>query len=465
MKILVSHQLNIMLFLSGICFVIAVLTVFTKSMPRKRRNILARLLAAATFLLVFDRYAYMYRGDVSERGYWMVRLSNFLVFFLVLYIVHSITHYIDNVLRQDGKLEETPNRLVLCDILYVVGVALLVISQFTDLYYTFDAQNVYHRTSGYVVCYAMPFLIILLQLSVILQHRHTIRPLIVVSLVVNTIVPMIISIIQLFAYGLSLVNITIALMGVVLYIFVLIDFNEDLAKARTREIEFYKERQRKEHSMFVQTAEALVNAIEAKDKYTNGHSIRVALYSELIAIKAGKPEEECEKVFFAGLLHDVGKIGIADTIINKEGKLTKQEFEEVKRHPVIGYQILSSIKEPPYLSTGARYHHERYDGKGYPDGLKGEEIPEIARIISVADAYDAMTSNRSYRSVMPQDVVRKEIEKGIGTQFDPVFAKIMLELIDEDIKHNIQNMKDWHTVASEELINLSLETGEHSRSS
>ena len=199
------------------------------------------------------------------------------------------------------------------------------------------------------------------------------------------------------------------------------------------------ERRRKEQQLlFEQTAEALAGAIDAKDNYTNGHSHRVAEYSLRIAKEAGKTEEECEEVYFAALLHDVGKIGVPIEILQKKGRLTDEEFEHIKRHPVVGGQILSSIKQSPWLSIGARYHHERYNGKGYPDGLKGEEIPEIARIIAVADAYDAMTSNRSYRSAIPQQIVREEIVKGIGTQFDPDFAKIMIHMLDLDTEYRMQ---------------------------
>lgn len=190
--------------------------------------------------------------------------------------------------------------------------------------------------------------------------------------------------------------------------------------------------------LFEQTATSLANAIDAKDEYTRGHSTRVAEYSKKIAEQAGKSPSECEDIYYVALLHDVGKIGISEAIINKDGKLTDEEYEEMKKHPVVGNQILSGITEYPYLSIGAHYHHERYDGKGYPDRLKGEDIPEIARIISVADAYDAMTSKRSYRKSIPQVMVREEIVKGSGTQFDPKFAKIMQHLIDMDTEYKMR---------------------------
>ena len=181
-----------------------------------------------------------------------------------------------------------------------------------------------------------------------------------------------------------------------------------------------------------QIATTLSGAIDAKDTYTNGHSTRVAEYSREISRRAGFSEEVQDEIYMMGLLHNVGKIGIPDAIINKPAKLTDEEYSIIQKHPVTGAKILKNITEFPKLSTGARWHHERYDGKGYPDGIAGEEIPTEARIIAVADAYDAMSSRRSYRDVLPQAKVREEVEKGKGTQFDPVFAEIMLSMIDED---------------------------------
>ena len=185
-----------------------------------------------------------------------------------------------------------------------------------------------------------------------------------------------------------------------------------------------------------QVIETLVGTIDAKDKYTNGHSLRVAKYSKEIAKRLGKSRAEQENIYYAGLLHDIGKIGVPDEIINKTARLSEEEYAVIKRHPEIGHDLLKNLSQIENIDIGAYGHHERYDGKGYPQGLKGDEIPEIARIIGVADAYDAMTSNRSYRNAMSQEKVRSEIEKGKGSQFDPVFADIMLE-VDEDIKTEI----------------------------
>ena len=157
-------------------------------------------------------------------------------------------------------------------------------------------------------------------------------------------------------------------------------------------------------------------------------------------LRLGGDEKAQREVFYIGILHDVGKISVKDEIINKKGRLTDEEFEQIKLHTIAGYQILRNIDVIPDLAIGARWHHERYDGSGYPNGLAGENIPLVARIISVADAYDAMTSNRSYHSTMPQEVVRNEIANGMGTQFDPKIAKIMLDMIDEDLQYEMKQV-------------------------
>ena len=194
------------------------------------------------------------------------------------------------------------------------------------------------------------------------------------------------------------------------------------------------------NKLFRHVVLALATAIDAKDIYTNGHSERVAGYSKEIARRYGYDEQQQNDIYMMGLLHDVGKIGIPDSIIKKSDKLTDEEFEIIKTHPVIGAHILETIKEMPALIWGAKWHHEKYSGGGYPDGLTGDKIPEEARIIAVADSYDAMASRRSYRDVLPQNVVRAEIEKGKGTQFDPVFADIMLKMIDEDKDYKMKEI-------------------------
>lgn len=187
---------------------------------------------------------------------------------------------------------------------------------------------------------------------------------------------------------------------------------------------------------------SLASAIDAKDRYTSGHSQRVAEYAVELARRMGMSADDLEIVYYAGILHDIGKISVSEEVINKPGKLTEDEFDLIRIHPVSGYHILQGIYEDERVGYGAKYHHERYNGTGYPNGLAGKDIPKIARIIAVADAYDAMASDRSYRNVLPQATVRDEILRGKGTQFDPEIADIMIQMIDEDTAYKNRQTED-----------------------
>ena len=442
MEVLRQNQADLMMVLSGVCGVMALFVHMTDTMSKSRKRALILMELSAMILLIADRRAYMYRGDPSTKGWWMVRISNFLVFFLTLAVIYFYNMYLVDLFTHEGKLAAIPKRLIISRILLLAGMVLVIVSQFTGLYYTFDEMNRYQRAPGFIICYIVPFLVLILQLTVIVQHYNRLSQGIAFSLALFSGASIASAILQVFLYGISLNNIMIVVMAALLYVFVLKDLNKEVEESRRKEIEHYKEQQQKEHALFEQTAEALASAIDAKDPYTHGHSARVAIYSTQIAREAGKSEEECEKVYFAALLHDVGKIGVPSAVINKPGRLTDEEFALIKLHPVLGNQILSSIQQSPYLSIGAHFHHERYDGRGYPDGLKGEDIPDIARIIAVADSYDAMTSKRSYRDPIPQQTVREELVKGIGTQFDPYYAKIMIHLVDLDMEYTMRDREE-----------------------
>ncbi|MBR3514793.1 MAG: HD domain-containing protein [Lachnospiraceae bacterium] len=461
-----AYQLNIMLILSGICALTAFFALLMVNTSTKRRAILFALELGAAILLISDRYAYIYRGDMSVTGYWVVRIANFLVYIMLFVEVLVFNFYLEDLYTDEGGLKKIPLRLKIATWLTVAGMVMVVISIHTGIYYTIDEHNLYQRGKWVLLNFAFSEVAVLLQLSVIIQHYKKLSRGISISLILFTVLPLLAGILQYFVYGISLVNIVLVATAEVVYVFALLDMSRRLLELNDKEVEHIKGEKEKMRLLFEQTAEALASAIDAKDSYTRGHSARVAEYAEKIAKLAGKNEQECDEIYYAGLLHDVGKIGIADTIINKEGRLTEEEYAQIKRHPVIGKQILSSISESPYLSVGANYHHERYDGRGYPEGLKGDDIPEIARIIAVADAYDAMTSKRSYRKTIPQQMVREELVKGIETQFDPKFARIMLHLLDMDEEYVMQErdekegladkmdltVKEAHSVISEGIL-------------
>ncbi len=200
-----------------------------------------------------------------------------------------------------------------------------------------------------------------------------------------------------------------------------------------------QERHRKELVDFTNSIiDAFAVCIDGKDSYTNGHSLRVAQYTRMLAKKLGEDEDTIQKFYNIALLHDIGKIGIPDDILNKPGKLTEEEYEIVKTHPYRGYEILKKVKTQKDLVEGAQFHHERFDGRGYPARLAGEKIPLVARIISVADAFDAMSSTRPYRKKMPMDAIVKEIKDCTGSQFDPKISKAFLELYEEGAFDNLK---------------------------
>lgn len=183
--------------------------------------------------------------------------------------------------------------------------------------------------------------------------------------------------------------------------------------------------------LFKNSIRALINAVEAKDKYTRGHTERVTKYSLMLAKQLNLPPSELQRIELSALLHDIGKIGIPDKILLKPGKLTRKEFEIIKEHPARGVIIMKPIKQLDMVLEGIKYHHEWLNGKGYPDGLKGDKIPLVARIITVGDAYDAMTTDRPYRKALSKKEAIRRLKKDSKTQFDPKLVKVFIKCVEE----------------------------------
>ena len=201
---------------------------------------------------------------------------------------------------------------------------------------------------------------------------------------------------------------------------------------------YYKEKKfeydkKKYNEIIIQAMNTFTNIIDAKDKYTRGHSKRVAYYSKLIAQRLGMNETEVDNIGYIALMHDCGKIGIPISILAKPAKLDDDEMKTMQSHTTIGGEMLKDFTAIDGIIDGALYHHERYDGNGYPSKKKGEDIPLVARIICVADSYDAMSSDRCYRKHLSKDVIVSELKMNSGKQFDPMLAQIMLDIMEEDI--------------------------------
>jgi HD-GYP domain-containing protein (c-di-GMP phosphodiesterase class II) len=191
--------------------------------------------------------------------------------------------------------------------------------------------------------------------------------------------------------------------------------------------------------LFMGVLHALTRSIDAKDAYTRGHSQRVAELSRALARRIGLTDEQCERVYLSGLLHDVGKIGVPEGVLTKPGRLTDVEFAAIRKHPAIGAQILGNIRQLQDIVPGVLFHHERWDGHGYPHLLSGDNIPLMGRIICVADSFDAMTSTRTYRPALPLETVLQEIIRCAGSQFDPALAKVFVTL---DFAHYLRSVAE-----------------------
>ena len=434
-----ENQLNIMLLLCGACGILTFLLIITRFLTMIRKWILIQMELVAFFLLWFDRLAYIYSGDVSSKGYVMVRLSNFMVFFLTPAIVLGFNMFIWNYLSEEGGMDKHPRRLLVTG--YASGAAMLlaVISALTELYYYFDESNVYHRGPGFLIAYIIPIVCPLIQWSVVLQYKKKFSKLIFISILLYIFVPIFCGILQIFTYGISIVNMAMVAVSVSLYIFMYLDLNNTVEHAHEIEIKTMQGQQRRMQRVFDQIAKAFVAAVEKKDDFTKGNAVKEAEYARKLAKLAGKDEEFCEKVYYAALLHDVGMIGIPDSVIKNDTDPGKYDYETIRQKPVIGKEILANITEYPYLSEVAAYSHERYNGTGYPEGLKGAEIPEIARIVAVADAYVTMTTPKRYRDAKPEFVAREAFIKGQGAEFDPVYAELMVKIIDDEGREKIRD--------------------------
>ena len=243
MDFLRLHQLNIMLVLMGICGILAFCVLLTKTLNQKRKNALFSLEISSMLLLYFDRYAYIFRGNTSDIGFWLVRICNFFVFFFSITILYAFNSYLIDLYRSEGGGKKCPFRLRLCKIVAVLSITILIISQFTNFYYYFDESNHYVRGRGIIVSYIGPLIMLVLDLSLIIDFFDRFRRLISIPLIIFAVFPFIASIIQIFAYGISFTNISMVGLAILLYIFCLIDLNETVEKAKRREIEILKDEQ------------------------------------------------------------------------------------------------------------------------------------------------------------------------------------------------------------------------------
>lgn len=385
----------------------------------------------------------MMLGDLSD---WILRGAQWsgaqylFTYGIVIYFVSSgvvlcsFFAYIYTYLKQRISIPELFMKIVFA--MMTVQLILSVITPFTGALFTISPQCVYKRGPFFPVAQLISAVVIGMTLILYLYSRNHLKRKEKIYFLLYLIIPSSALYIQVMNYGVALLNASLTLTFLLVNLFVTSELDDRLRKADIRleqaRVAVLEDHQRNQKMLVEQTIMALSNTVEAKDIYTNGHSLRVAIYSKEIVRRMGWNAEEQQKVYYAGLLHDVGKIRVPDHIINKAGCLTKEEYAQIQIHSSAGYYILKEISAISDFAVAARWHHERYDGKGYPNGLAGENIPLIARIIGAADSYDAMTSDRCYRKRLTQEQVREEFRRGKGTQFDPKIADIVLEMMDAD---------------------------------
>ncbi len=427
-----------MLLLCGACAVLIFLLIVTRFLTKRRKAILILMEVMALLLLWFDREAYLYAGSAGIEAYVMVRISNFIVFFLTPGIVFAFNLLLTDRLLVEGEMKKIPVRLRAVSFASIGGMMLAVVAAFTGLYYTFDNHNLYQRGPGFLIAYIIPVACPLIQFSIILQYRKAFSKLIYVSSLLYIFVPLGCGIIQVFAYGISITNMSMVVVSIGLYVFSYLDVNNTMQHAHEIELQTMQRVSKRLLRVFDQTANAFVTAVEKKDDFSAGKAVRVADYAKRIAELSGKDPDECQQIYYGALLHDVGVTGIPDSVIKKEEEPDRSDYEEIRKKPLIGKEILSGITEFPYLGIAAEYSHERYNGSGYPEGMAGEEIPEIARMIAVADAYVTMTFPKHYRPARPAFAAREALVRGEGVEFDPHFAQLMVEILDEESRKEVQ---------------------------
>lgn len=376
--------------------------------------------------------------------------ANTVYFALTFRLSYIFLRYVESCVYSP----ETKRKSVLVNkIIFFAQLALLFVNLFTKLLFDFNSEGEYVHGSLYLCVYAFTLYYICFSAAVLIKNHGLFEKKRKYSIGVYIFMCVLGPVIQMFFFPDVLLSLFTPTMAALVILFSmetpdyqllmktlaeLEELRKNLQKEVKRQTQAAEERREKLERLSQQTILTLAKTIDAKDRYTNGHSERVAGYSKEIAARMGLSEQEQQDIYYMGLLHDIGKIGISDAIINKTEKLTDEEYRTIRRHPEIGENILKNIKEIPGIAVGAKFHHEKYDGSGYPTGAAGDEIPLPARIIGIADAYDAMASTRSYRDVLPQEVVRAEIAKGRGTQFDPACADILLEMIDEDKEYRMR---------------------------
>ena len=408
-------------------------------------------------LTVFTNY---YAKVVPE---WANYLLNSLYFIVSSAVALLFLFYVISIAYQESKNNAVAKRLFLINYcLLFINVVLLLVNAFTGIFFNFDGGT-YNHGSAYLWVNTISLLFVLESMVFFIVKRKNSNRRQKICVELFYVIFFASYVLQVFVFEKTLLTDFGTAIGALIVFFsietpdyaklmaTLYELNELKAsleiqvKERTKELDIEKQSY---EELTLETLSSLAEVIDAKDHYTKGHSFRVAAYAHGLAKQLGMNTNELEQIYLAGLIHDVGKIGISETILTKPGKLDPKEYEIIKSHSMLGGNILKGIKQFRIFEEVARSHHERYDGNGYPDKLKGEDIPCPARIVTVCDVFDAMTSDRSYRKALTDKVAIQELIDNKGTQFDPALVDAFITLYNsfpDTIRNHIDELK-WQDV-------------------
>lgn len=435
MSSLLYRQVNIAL--EAFCVILCALLLFYFYLGRKTADRSARwfvgMTASNIVMLLGDMVHRALTGVPGAPAHYALWVGITLYFAASGTLMLAFLAYVILYLKQSAQVSK--NWFYAGAALSGAQILLALVTPLTHAVFYISADNLHYRGPLVLLTQLLAFSLYSLIFALLIRHRKVLAPGDLAFFLSYIIVPLIAELVQFITYEIAALNVALSLELVLIFIFIQ---TETALNVQQKENLHMARLQAQQENLIRQIITVLSGTVEAKDLYTHGHAVRVAAYARQIVRRMGGTERQQTDIYYMGLLHDIGKIRVPDTIINKQGRLTNAEFDQMKLHTVAGYHILKEVTAIPDLASGARWHHERYDGSGYPNGLSGEDIPLVARIISVADAYDAMTSDRSYRGILPQERVRAELVKGKGTQFDPAIDQIMLDMIDEDTDYRMK---------------------------
>jgi len=407
-------------------------------------SVYKRLVAAAILLDLFDIAGAVVISPALGVGRTWIYLTNCLFYIFSPILVWLFYEYLKAyVYQRDVKGKDT----VISAAVIAANAAILLMLVLNEKIIVVQSDGTVAYTGLHPVYYIAPVYFAALAISVLIRNRSCFRKDAVAPMGVTLSICIVIMILQAILFPKVLIDgfiVSVCLLVLHFYLETpdyvrlqetaseLEKLKDDLQGEVKRQTAKADEGQDRLELLTLQTMKTLASAIDARDPNVNGHSFRVADISKRLAAALGMGEKEARDVYYVGLLHDIGKIAVPDDILYNTGRLSEEDYELVKTHATAGAEILKDITTIPELAAGARWHHERYDGKGYPDGLKGDEIPFIARIVCVADSYDAMVAQRRYGRRFTQKEARDELMRGRGTQFDPLIVDKMVDLIEKD---------------------------------